>query len=60
MWKQWVNAVLGLAVLATPFLSLSSGALTWTLALAGLVVAALSVWSIAEYTTDNHRTFAHR
>jgi hypothetical protein len=61
MWKQWVNAIAGVAVLATPFLSLSSGALTWTLAIAGLVVAILSVWSAAEGTSyGSQSTYAHR
>jgi hypothetical protein len=61
MWKQWINAVLGLAVLATPFLSLSSGAMTWTLAIAGLVVAVLSIWSASEGTAyGSQSTYAHR
>ena len=60
MWKQWVNAIAGVAVLATPFLSLSSGAMTWTLAIAGLVVAILSIWSAAEGTTYSQSSFAHR
>jgi hypothetical protein len=48
MWKQWVNAILGLAVIATPFMALSATALTWTLVVAGVVVAVLSVWSAVE------------
>lgn len=44
MWQQWVNAVLGLAVLATPFLALSSDTLTWTLVVLGGGVAALALW----------------
>jgi hypothetical protein len=51
MWKQWVNAILGLLVLAVPFLNLSVGAFTWTLAIAGLVIAGLSVWSASEETS---------
>ena len=47
-------------MLATPFLSLSSGAMTWTLAIAGLVVAILSIWSAAEGTTYSQSSFAHR
>lgn len=48
MWKQWVNAILGLAVLATPFLTLSTTALMWTLVVAGAVVLVLSIWSAIE------------
>lgn len=56
MWKQWVNAVLGLVVLATPFLGLSSGAATWTLAIAGIIVAVLAVWSASEGTSSEQVT----
>lgn len=48
MWKQWINAILGLVVLATPFLNLSVGAFTWTLAIAGIIIAILAVWSATE------------
>jgi len=48
MWKQWVNAVVGLAVIATPFVALSTTALMWTLVVAGLIVAVLSIWSAME------------
>lgn len=61
MWKQWVNAIAGIAVLATPFLSLSSGAMTWTLAIAGLVVVVLSVWTASEGAVyGSETTYAHR
>jgi len=48
MWKQWVNAILGLVVLATPFLGLASATMTWTLAIAGIIIAVLAAWSAAE------------
>jgi len=48
MWKQWVNAILGLLVLAVPFLGLTTAAFTWTLAIAGIIIAALAIWSVAE------------
>ena len=48
-------------MLATPFLSLSSGAMTWTLAIAGLVVTVLSVWTASEGTVyGSETTYAHR
>jgi hypothetical protein len=52
MWKQWVNAIAGLAVIATPFMALSATALMWTLVVAGLVVAVLSLWSAMEVPRD--------
>jgi hypothetical protein len=62
MWKLWVTAVLGLLVLAVPFLNLSAEALTWTLALAGLAVAVLSVWHASEMgiLPESRDQFAHR
>lgn len=48
MWRQWVNAVLGLWVLAIPFTSLVGGALVWTLAITGIVIAVLGVWGALE------------
>jgi VIT1/CCC1 family predicted Fe2+/Mn2+ transporter len=48
MWQYWVTALLGLLVLAVPFLNLSGSTLMWTLALAGIVTAALGFWGAAE------------
>ena len=60
MWKQWVNAILGLLVLAVPFLGLTTAAFTWTLAIAGILVAVLAVWSVAEGSTSSERTYARQ
>jgi hypothetical protein len=61
MWKQWVNAVLGLAVVALPFLSLSATALTWSLAVAGIIIAVLAIWSTAEFSSpEETRRLAQR
>lgn len=61
MWKQWVNAILGLLVLAVPFLGLTPAAFTWTLAIAGIVIAVLSVWSVAEVSaTDSERSYVRQ
>lgn len=60
MWKQWINAILGLLVLAVPFLNLSAGAFTWTLAVTGIVIAALSVWSASETAPELGGAFAQR
>jgi hypothetical protein len=56
MWQQWVNAILGIAIIATPFLALSATALTWTLVVAGVAVAILSVWSaMKEESVEYHQ-----
>jgi len=58
MWKQWVNAILGLLVLAVPFLSLSTAAFTWTLAIAGVIIAVLAVWSATETSAESRSSYA--
>ena len=61
MWKQWVNAILGLAVIAIPFLSLSATALTWSLAIVGIAIAVLAIWSATEAPSyEGSSRLAHR
>lgn len=48
MWQQWVNAILGLWVIAVPFIGITGSALLWTLAVTGIVIAALGVWGAQE------------
>ncbi len=61
MWKQWVNAILGLAVIAIPFLSLSATALTWSLAIVGIAIAVLAIWSAMETPSyEGSNRLAHR
>ena len=47
MWNKWVLALLGLVVVAVPFLGLSVAAMTWTLVVVGVVTMALSLWSLS-------------
>jgi len=44
MWQQWLNAILGLWVIAVPFIGITGAALVWTLAITGIVIAVLGVW----------------
>jgi hypothetical protein len=60
MWKQWVNLILGLAVIATPFLSLSTDTSTWTLVVLGAVIAILSLWNASEERTEEYHEQALR
>jgi type IV secretory pathway TrbD component len=52
-WIKWALAVLGLIVLAVPFLGLQMATLTWTLVIVGLVIAALSLWSLNENASED-------
>lgn len=47
MWQKWALALLGLVVVAVPFMGLSSAAMMWSLAVAGVAVIALSLWSLS-------------
>ncbi len=51
MWQQWINGILGLWVILLAFLGLTGSALTWTLAITGIVVAILGFWGATNYNT---------
>lgn len=45
MWKQWVNAVLGLAVIVMAYMG---GDHTIRFVVAGVIIAILAVWAALE------------
>jgi hypothetical protein len=50
MWQQWINTILGLWIIALPFIGIqSSSAFTWTLAVTGIIVAILAAWGAMEH-----------
>ncbi len=52
MWQQWVNGILGLWVIAMPFiLGITDSATMWTIAITGVVVAALGFWGAGEHSS---------
>jgi hypothetical protein len=48
MWQQWITAVIGIAIIAVPFLGLTTTALMWTLVVGGIAAAVLSIWGAAQ------------
>jgi hypothetical protein len=44
MVQQWVNVVLGLWVIAVPFVGFAATGLTWALVITGAVIAILAIW----------------
>lgn len=62
MWKQWINAILGAATIAVPFLGLTGATLAWTLVIMGAVVLALSLWTAGEVSKEEyeHAVAEHR
>lgn len=49
MWQQWVNGVLGLWVVAIPFVGMDAAQATWALAITGLAIAVLGFWGATEH-----------
>jgi hypothetical protein len=49
MWQQWTNGILGLVVLATPFVSLTAPAALWSTVVLGLAIAVLGFWGAVEH-----------
>ncbi|OGG49042.1 hypothetical protein A3G63_00630 [Candidatus Kaiserbacteria bacterium RIFCSPLOWO2_12_FULL_52_8] len=45
MWQNYVNALLGLAVIVVAFLGLEGVTLSWTLGILGAAVLILGLWS---------------
>ena len=60
MWQQWVNAILGLVVIAVAFMGLAPATMMWTLIVVGAVVAILGFWGAAvsssNSTSSNRRS----
>ncbi len=46
MINQWISGILGLVVVAVPFLALSGTTLTWTLVIVGLAILVSSFWGM--------------
>jgi hypothetical protein len=49
---QWINAILGVWLIAVPFLGLSTMGLTWALVLTGIAVAVFAVWGAGEEASE--------
>jgi len=61
MWQQWTNGVLGLLVVAVPFLGFSSDQSVWSFVILGLVIAVLGFWGATEHSTmhEQHGKMSH-
>jgi hypothetical protein len=59
MWQQYVNVVLGLWVIAVPFLGLTATQNGWALGISGFVIAALSFWDASEHSSMAHHGMRH-
>jgi MFS family permease len=53
---EWVTAILGLAVIAAPFVGLAGDAFTWSLVILGALVAVVGFWSATENTSTYRST----
>ncbi len=57
MWKNYINGILGIVLVAIAFLDLSGTTLTWTLGITGALIAILGFWGgteTSEVATTRH------
>jgi hypothetical protein len=52
MWQQWVNAVLGLWVIAVPFIGMTGSTFTWAMVITGAVIILLALWGVQETSSE--------
>lgn len=60
MYKNWINAVLGLLVIAVAFMDLSAVAMMWILGVAGAVIALSNLWSLFMEQATEDDSVGHR
>lgn len=58
MWQDWINGVLGVAVIVVAFLDLTGNTLAWTLGALGAVIALIGFWGAGVYTNGTPRTIS--
>jgi hypothetical protein len=54
MW-QWINAVLGLWVIAVPFTGLTGTNLMWALVVSGVAISGLALWGALYEQSETHQ-----
>jgi hypothetical protein len=57
MWQHWINAILGLWIMLSNFMGMSSDAMTTNLMVVGAVIAVLGFWGA--YTANQESTNKH-
>lgn len=57
MWQHWVHVVLGLWIIAIPFIDMAAATMFWALVVTGAAVALLAVWGVQE--THSERSAGH-
>lgn len=55
MWKQWINAILGLVAIVGAFMGLTG----WALAIVGAVILILALWTVSEVPSAEYERVAH-
>ena len=53
MWQDWINGVLGVAVIVVAFLGLTGNELVWTLGLLGAGIAIVGFWGAGMYVNES-------
>ncbi len=53
MWQDWINGVLGVAIIVVAFLDLTGNTLVWTLGLLGAGIAIIGFWGAGVYVNGS-------
>lgn len=59
MWTQWVNGILGLWVLISPFLGFTAGGLMTNLVVSGIIIALLGFAGAMQEQAEKTRGSEH-
>ncbi len=52
MWQEWIDGILGLWVLISPFLGFTTDQMTTNLVIVGIVMAVSGFWGAAQYRQE--------
>lgn len=62
MWQNWINAILGLWVILSPFMGMSATSMTTNLVVVGAIVSVLGFWgaySASRQYDEEYREHMH-
>lgn len=60
MYKNWINSLLGLVVIAVAFMNLSATTMMWILGISGAVIALSNLWSLLKEQEPMGRSVQHK
>jgi hypothetical protein len=58
MWKQWLNLLFGLWVIASAYMGFTADTMATNLTISGIVIAGLSLWAALEQGRMGERSMS--